>query len=118
MVSHKSNKSNIFVVILIISVVIILCIIIGILLYKLLKKKPVSPSVIVTSSPSSESASSASYSESSPSIQKKVRILPDRNNKVILIDGEFHRVDPGLYNKPYNYPGVVHRGPELVDLNS
>ncbi len=93
MARHNHNL-NVFFVTLIICVILLLCIIIGVLLYKMLKENTTPPPV------------------------KKVRILPDRDNKVILIDGAFHRVDPGLYNKPYNYPGVVHRGPNLVDLNS
>ena len=90
------HNRNVFFVTLIISLILLLCIIIGVLLYKMLKQKSTPP----------------------PAPAPKVRILPDRDNKVILIDGAFHRVDTGLYNKPYNYPGVVHRGPNLVDLNS
>jgi hypothetical protein len=93
--AHHTHNWNVFFVTLIICVILLLCIIIGVLLYKMLKEKPTTPPPA-----------------------PKVRILPDRDNKVILIDGAFHRVDPGLYNKPYNYPGVVHRGPNLVDLNS
>lgn len=91
------HNRNVFFVTLIISLILLLCIIIGVLLYKMLKQKSTPPP---------------------PAPAPKVRILPDRDNKVILIDGAFHRVDTGLYNKPYNYPGVVHRGPNLVDLNS
>jgi hypothetical protein len=86
---------NVFFITLIICLILLLFIIIGILLHKMLKEKPTPP----------------------PPVQK-VRILPDRNNKVILINDKFYRVDPGLYTRPLNYPGVVHHGPELVNLNS
>jgi hypothetical protein len=93
----KLSNWNIFFVVLIVVVIILLCIILGIVLYKTFANEP-TPKVRTSES--------------------KVRILPDRDNKVVLIDGAFHRVDPGLYTKPYHYQGVVHRGPDLVDLNS
>lgn len=108
MKSH-SNNWNIFFVTLIISLVLLLCIVIGVLLYKLLKKTQPQPQA-----PSQPQSPSQVLSQPQP----KVRILPDRNNKVILIDGEFHRVDPGLYTRPDHYPGVIHHGPEFIDLNS
>ena len=45
-------------------------------------------------------------------------VYPDNNNKVILLDGKFIRYDPGLYDRPTSYPGVIHHGPQFVDLNS
>jgi hypothetical protein len=79
----KSHNLNVFFITLIISVVLLLCIVIGVLLYKILKEEatPTSPT-------------------------PKVRILPDRDNKIILIDGAFHRIDTGLYNNDtyINYP--------------
>jgi hypothetical protein len=95
----KLSNWNIFFVVLIVIVIILLCVIIGIVLYKTFANEPKPTPKVRTS-------------------ESKVRILPDRDNKVVLIDGAFHRVDPGLYTKPYHYQGVVHRGPDLVDLNS
>jgi flagellar basal body-associated protein FliL len=50
-------------------------------------------------------------------VENKI-VYPDNNNKVILLDGKFIRYDPGLYDRPTSYPGVIHHGPQFVDLNS
>lgn len=95
----KLSNWNIFFVVLIVIVIILLCVIIGIVLYKTFASKKETTNTI-------------------PPLKKKVRVRPDRNNKVILVNDEFYRVDPGLYTRPLHYPGVVHHGPELVVLNS
>jgi uncharacterized protein YpmS len=94
----KLSNWNIFFIVLIVVVIILLCVIIGIVLYKKYQDKKI-------------------VNQNQSQIPK-VRIRPDRNNKVILVNDKFYRVDPGLYTRPLNYPGVIHHGPDLVDLNS
>jgi hypothetical protein len=105
----KLSNWNIFFVVLIVIVIILLCVIIGIVLYKTFaSKKALTNTDSVTNT----------NSVTNPTVKQKVRVRPDRNNKVILVNDKFYRVDPGLYTRPLNYPGVIHHGPDLVDLNS
>ena len=45
-------------------------------------------------------------------------IYPDDNNTIILVNDKFIRYDPGLYDRPTSYEGVIHHGPKFIDLDS
>jgi hypothetical protein len=101
------NCWKIFLIILIIIVLILLITILILVIHNKFKSNKTTSSITVQQDQSQDQ--SQDQEEDS---------YPDRNNKVILVNGEFIRYDPGLYTRPLSYDDVPHHGPEFIDLNS
>ena len=97
------NCWKIFLIILIIIVLILLITILILVIHNKFK--------------SNKTTSSITVQQDQSQVQEEDS-YPDRNNKVILVNGEFIRYDPGLYTRPLSYDDVPHHGPEFIDLNS